>query len=104
MGEGRTSTYNETGGSRSARAAYAGSDRAGVASRTVSHQAAKRVYSELARAPGRHPRVAAAEPSGLVQVSDQGARRWVEEVLAAHPGRELPVREEQADKHSSWVR
>ena len=39
----------------------------------VSHQAAKRVYAELARAPSDEPR-AVAERLGLVQVSDQG--RW----------------------------
>ena len=52
----------------------------------VSHQAAKRVYAELAAvAPTRSPR-AVAERLGLVQVSDQGALGgWVDEVLAAHP-------------------
>ncbi len=51
----------------------------------VSHQAAKRVYTELAQRPGDQPK-AVAERLGLVQVSDQGAiTRWVEEVLAAHP-------------------
>jgi aspartyl-tRNA(Asn)/glutamyl-tRNA(Gln) amidotransferase subunit B len=51
----------------------------------VSHQAAKRVYSELAHRPGEEPK-AVAERLGLVQVSDQGALTgWVEEVLAAHP-------------------
>ena len=50
----------------------------------VSHQAAKRVYSELAGSDGE-PR-AVAERLGLVQVSDQDALgRWVDEVLAAHP-------------------
>jgi aspartyl-tRNA(Asn)/glutamyl-tRNA(Gln) amidotransferase subunit B len=51
----------------------------------VSHQAAKRVYAELAQRPGEEPR-AVAERLGLVQVSDQGALAgWVDEVLAAHP-------------------
>ena len=51
----------------------------------VSHQAAKRVYAELG-ATEDAPR-AVAESLGLVQVSDQGALgRWVDEVLAAHPG------------------
>ncbi len=51
----------------------------------VSHQAAKRVYSELAQLPADEPR-AVAERLGLVQVSDQGALgSWVDEVLAAHP-------------------
>jgi aspartyl-tRNA(Asn)/glutamyl-tRNA(Gln) amidotransferase subunit B len=53
---------------------------------TVSHQAAKRVYSELARSPQDDPSTVA-ERLGLVQVSDQGAlSAWVDEVLAAHPG------------------
>jgi aspartyl-tRNA(Asn)/glutamyl-tRNA(Gln) amidotransferase subunit B len=53
---------------------------------TVSHQAAKRVYTELARSPQDDPRTVA-ERLGLVQVSDQGAlSAWVDEVLAAHPG------------------
>jgi aspartyl-tRNA(Asn)/glutamyl-tRNA(Gln) amidotransferase subunit B len=53
---------------------------------TVSHQAAKRVYPELARSADEEPR-AAAQRLGLVQVSDQGALgSWVDEVLAAHPG------------------
>ena len=51
----------------------------------VSHQAAKRVYTELAQRPGDEPK-AVAERLGLVQVSDQGALAgWVDEVLAAHP-------------------
>jgi aspartyl-tRNA(Asn)/glutamyl-tRNA(Gln) amidotransferase subunit B len=51
----------------------------------VSHQAAKRVYTELAHAPAEEPK-AVAERLGLVQVSDQGALAgWVDEVLAAHP-------------------
>jgi aspartyl-tRNA(Asn)/glutamyl-tRNA(Gln) amidotransferase subunit B len=52
---------------------------------TVSHQAAKRVYSELAGSPGQDPRTVA-ERLGLVQVSDEGAlAAWVDEVIAAHP-------------------
>ncbi len=51
----------------------------------VSHQAAKRVYAELAQSSDGEPR-AVAERLGLVQVSDQGALGgWVDEVLAAHP-------------------
>jgi len=51
----------------------------------VSHQAAKRVYTELAQRPGDEPK-AVAEQLGLVQVSDQGALGgWVDEVLAAYP-------------------
>jgi aspartyl-tRNA(Asn)/glutamyl-tRNA(Gln) amidotransferase subunit B len=52
---------------------------------TLSLQAAKRVYAELAQAPDQDPR-ATAERLGLVQVSDQAAlARWVDEVLTAHP-------------------
>lgn len=55
-----------------------------VADGTVSHQAAKKVYAELA-ATGGEPR-AVAERLGLLQVRDEGAlEAWVEEVLAAHP-------------------
>jgi aspartyl-tRNA(Asn)/glutamyl-tRNA(Gln) amidotransferase subunit B len=51
----------------------------------VSHQAAKRVYSELVH--GNDEPRAVAERLGLVQVSDQGALAgWVDEVIAAHPG------------------
>jgi aspartyl-tRNA(Asn)/glutamyl-tRNA(Gln) amidotransferase subunit B len=51
----------------------------------VSHQAAKRVYGELAGTPQEDPR-AVAERLGLLQVSDQAAlSNWVDEVLAAHP-------------------
>jgi aspartyl-tRNA(Asn)/glutamyl-tRNA(Gln) amidotransferase subunit B len=53
---------------------------------TLSHQAAKRVYTELAGSAGQDPR-AVAERLGLVQVSDRGSLAgWVEEVIAAHPG------------------
>ena len=51
----------------------------------VSHQAAKRIYVELARTtedPG-----SVAERLGLTQVSDEGALTgWVDEVLSTHPG------------------
>jgi Asp-tRNA(Asn)/Glu-tRNA(Gln) amidotransferase B subunit len=51
----------------------------------VSHQAAKRVYAELAASPEQEP-LALAQRLGLVQVSDEGALGgWVDEVLAAHP-------------------
>ena len=56
-----------------------------VRDRVVSHQAARRVYGELAESDG-DPR-AVAERLGLLQVSDQAALgRWVDEVIAAHPG------------------
>jgi len=52
----------------------------------LSHQAAKRVYAELAVAPTEDP-AAVAERLGLTQVSDESALTgWVDEVLAAHPG------------------
>jgi aspartyl-tRNA(Asn)/glutamyl-tRNA(Gln) amidotransferase subunit B len=52
----------------------------------LSHQAAKRVYAELALAPAEDP-AAVAERLGLTQVSDESALTgWVDEVLAAHPG------------------
>jgi aspartyl-tRNA(Asn)/glutamyl-tRNA(Gln) amidotransferase subunit B len=52
----------------------------------LSHQAAKRVYAELALTPAEDPAVVA-ERLGLTQVSDESAlTRWVDEVLAAHPG------------------
>jgi Asp-tRNA(Asn)/Glu-tRNA(Gln) amidotransferase B subunit len=55
-----------------------------VAAGTVSHQAAKRVYTEMA-ASDHDPR-ATAERLGLIQVSDQAALiGWVEEVLSDHP-------------------
>jgi len=50
----------------------------------VSHQAAKKVYAELALA-GGHPQ-AVAERLGLIQVRDESALEgWVDEVIAAHP-------------------
>jgi len=83
MGEVMTS-YNETEAFPVEAARLAGLVslvREGV----VSHQAAKRLYTELAARPSEAPR-AAAERLGLVQVSDQGALGgWVDEVLAAHP-------------------
>jgi aspartyl-tRNA(Asn)/glutamyl-tRNA(Gln) amidotransferase subunit B len=78
-------TYNESGSfpvSAGKLAALIGL----VRDSTVSNQAAKRVYTELARSPGEDPR-AVAERLGLLQVSDQGALAgWVDDVLAAHPG------------------
>jgi aspartyl-tRNA(Asn)/glutamyl-tRNA(Gln) amidotransferase subunit B len=78
-------TFNETGGfpvPAKRLAALVGLVRAG----TVSHQAAKRVYVEMAHSPDGDPAVVA-ERLGLVQVSDEGALAgWVDEVLAANPG------------------
>lgn len=51
----------------------------------LSHQAGRRVFAEVARTE-EEPRAAAAR-LGLMQVQDAGTiDRWVEEVLAAHPG------------------
>jgi aspartyl-tRNA(Asn)/glutamyl-tRNA(Gln) amidotransferase subunit B len=78
-------TFNETGGfpvPADRLAALVDLVRSG----TVSHQAAKRVYAEMAQSPDGEP-AAVAERLGLVQVSDQGAlATWVDEVLAANPG------------------
>jgi len=55
-----------------------------VANGTVSHQAAKKVYAEMAVGEGEP--MAIAERLGLVQVRDASALEgWVDEVLAAHP-------------------
>ncbi|MFL5491996.1 MAG: Asp-tRNA(Asn)/Glu-tRNA(Gln) amidotransferase subunit GatB [Gemmatimonadales bacterium] len=84
MGEVMT-TYNERGGfpvspERLARLIALVRDGA------LSHQAAKRVYAELALAPTEDP-AGVAERLGLIQVSDESALTgWVDEVLAAHPG------------------
>jgi aspartyl-tRNA(Asn)/glutamyl-tRNA(Gln) amidotransferase subunit B len=52
---------------------------------TVSHQAGKKVYAELA-AGGGNPRQVA-ERLGLLQVRDESSlERWVDEVIAASPG------------------
>jgi aspartyl-tRNA(Asn)/glutamyl-tRNA(Gln) amidotransferase subunit B len=79
------SSFNETGGfpvPADRLAALVGLVRAG----RVSHQAAKRVYAEMAKSPDGDPS-AVAERLGLVQVSDEGALGgWVDEVLAANPG------------------
>jgi Asp-tRNA(Asn)/Glu-tRNA(Gln) amidotransferase B subunit len=83
MGEVMT-TFNATGAfpvSPGSLAALVGL----VQDRTLSLQAAKRVYAELAQSEGQDPR-AIAERLGVIQVSDQGALEgWVEEVLASHP-------------------
>src|SRR6185503_16056169 len=51
---------------------------------TVSHQAAKRVFGELAEKGGDARTIA--ESLGLVQVADSGVvAGWVSDVLAAHP-------------------
>jgi aspartyl-tRNA(Asn)/glutamyl-tRNA(Gln) amidotransferase subunit B len=91
MGEVMT-TYNETG-SFPLPARRLAELIALVRNGVVSHQAAKRVYADLAQSPDQDPRVAATR-LGLVQVSDQGALTgWVDEVLAAHPGEVARFRE-----------
>ena len=51
----------------------------------VSHQAAKKVFAEMASSGGAPREVA--ERLGLIQVRDNAAlEAWVDEVLAAHPG------------------
>ncbi len=91
MGDVMT-TYKETGSfvvSAGRLAALIGLVREGV----VSHQAAKRVYTELTQSTDEDPRSAATR-LGLVQVSDEGALTgWVNEVLAAHPGEVARFRE-----------
>jgi aspartyl-tRNA(Asn)/glutamyl-tRNA(Gln) amidotransferase subunit B len=83
MGDVMT-TFNESGAfpvPPQRLASLVGMVREGV----VSHQAAKRVYAEMAAAPDGEPR-AVAERLGLVQVRDEGALGgWVDEVLSAHP-------------------
>jgi Asp-tRNA(Asn)/Glu-tRNA(Gln) amidotransferase B subunit len=82
MGEVMVS-YNETGRFPVAPRRLAGLIDL-VAAGTVSHQAAKRVYLEMARSDD--DAAVTAEKLGLVQVSDQAAlTTWVEEVLAAYP-------------------
>ena len=101
MGEVMIS-YNERGSfplSASRLAELIGMVREGV----VSHQAAKRLYSELADSSDEAPR-AAAERLGLVQVSDQGALTgWVEDVLAAHPGEVVRFRQGEVKLMSFFV-
>ena len=101
MGEVMT-TYNESGSfpvSPGRLAGLIGLVRDGV----VSHQAAKRLYSELANSADEAPRDAA-ERLGLVQVTDQSAlASWVEEVLAAHPGEVVRFRQGETKLMSFFV-
>ena len=100
MGDVMT-TFNETGGfpvSASRLAGLVALVREGV----VSHQAAKRVYADLAHS-NEEPK-AVAERLGLVQVSDQGAlAAWVDEVIAAHPGEVARFREGEAKLMAFFV-
>ena len=74
-----------------------------VSEGVVSHQAAKRVYSELARSKDEAPK-AAAERLGLVQVSDQGALAgWVDEVLTGYPGEVKRFRQGETKLMSFFV-
>jgi aspartyl-tRNA(Asn)/glutamyl-tRNA(Gln) amidotransferase subunit B len=96
------SSYNESGSfpvSASRLAALIGLVRDGV----VSHQAAKRLFAELAKSEGEAPR-AAAERLGLVQVSEGGALRgWVDEVLAANPAEVTRFRQGEIKLMSFFV-
>ena len=78
------STYNESGEfpvTVGRLAGLIGMVREGV----VSHQAAKRVFAEMATSPDGEPR-AVAERLGLLQVSDTASLgTWVDEVLAQYP-------------------
>ncbi|MGN6393600.1 MAG: Asp-tRNA(Asn)/Glu-tRNA(Gln) amidotransferase subunit GatB [Gemmatimonadales bacterium] len=83
MGDVMT-TFNDTGGFPVEAPRLAGLVTL-VQEGVVSHQAARRVYADLAQHPDQDPR-AAADRLGLVQVRDPGALgAWVDEVLAAHP-------------------
>jgi aspartyl-tRNA(Asn)/glutamyl-tRNA(Gln) amidotransferase subunit B len=74
-----------------------------VSKGVVSHQAAKRVYSDLAESKDEAPR-AAAERLGLVQVSEQGAlTEWVDEVLTAYPGEVKRFRQGETKLMSFFV-
>ena len=101
MGDVMTS-YNELGSfplSASRLVALIALVREGV----VSHQAAKRLYSELAHSADEAPR-AAAERLGLVQVRDEGTLAgWVEEVLAAHPSEVVRFRQGETKLMSFFV-
>jgi len=96
------SSYNESGSfpvSPSRLAALIGLVRDGV----VSHQAAKRLFSELAKSDEEAPR-AAAERLGLVQVSEGNALRgWVDEVLAANPAEVTRFRQGEIKLMSFFV-
>jgi aspartyl-tRNA(Asn)/glutamyl-tRNA(Gln) amidotransferase subunit B len=82
MGEGMAG-YNETGEFAVAPARLAALV-ALVRDGTVSHQAAKKVYAEMAASGSDAAAVAAR--LGLLQVRDAGAvAAWVDEVLTAHP-------------------
>ena len=82
LGEGMTD-YNQRG-----RFAVSPADLADLIAQveqgTVSHQAAKKVFEEMARSGVRA--IAVAQRLGLVQVRDESAlAQWVDEVIAAHP-------------------
>jgi aspartyl-tRNA(Asn)/glutamyl-tRNA(Gln) amidotransferase subunit B len=101
MGEVMTS-YNESG-SFPVSAPRLAALIALVSEGVVSHQAAKRVYPELARSKDEAPR-ATAERMGLVQVSEQGALTgWVEEVLTAYPAEVQRFRQGETKLMSFFV-
>ena len=95
-------SYNESG-SFPVSAARLAALIALVSEGVVSHQAAKRVYSELESSNDEAPR-AAAERLGLIQVSDHGAlSEWVEQVLAAHPAEVARFRQGETKLMSFFV-
>jgi aspartyl-tRNA(Asn)/glutamyl-tRNA(Gln) amidotransferase subunit B len=95
-------TYNERGEFPVSAVRLAGLIRL-IHDGTVSHQAAKRVYTELARSSGEEPR-SVAERLGLLQVSDHGALAgWVDEVLAANPGEVARFRNGEAKLMAFFV-
>lgn len=96
------SSYNESGSfpvSPSKLAALIELVREGV----VSHQAAKRLFPELAKSDAETPR-AVAERLGLVQVSEGSALGgWVDEVLAANPAEVTRFRQGETKLMSFFV-
>ena len=96
------SSYNESGSfpvSASRLAALIGLVREGV----VSHQAARRLFPELAKSDAEAPR-AIAERLGLVQVSEGSALGgWVDEVLAANPAEVTRYRQGETKLMSFFV-
>jgi aspartyl-tRNA(Asn)/glutamyl-tRNA(Gln) amidotransferase subunit B len=83
MGDVMT-TYNEHGGFPVSAERLASLIRM-IDKGALSHQAAKRVYAELAHT--TDDPLSVAERLGLTQVSDEGALTgWVDAVLSAHPG------------------
>jgi aspartyl-tRNA(Asn)/glutamyl-tRNA(Gln) amidotransferase subunit B len=96
------SSYNESG-SFPVSASRLGALIALVRDGVVSHQAAKRLFTELAKSEEEAPR-AAAERLGLVQVSEGSALQdWVDEVLAANPAEVTRFRQGEIKLMSFFV-